>query len=399
MRKTIIFSLALLFTLPILGLNVSLRSFDHDGYTRLVLECNEEISYSFRNGGNKLELELNFSGPLDLNDQQAYRSSLISRITRENKGDSTQLSVLFQRNVDLKRSFELRQPFRVVFDLLPGSNSAASGRLFQPDKKLEAQVVEETNDSGRQADEPQPRQVAGAPGLSDPLRQTIDTICIDPGHGGEDFGAVGKAGLLEKDVTLKVANKLRSIIESRLGLRVVMTREKDSDVSLNARAAIANNQRAQLFVSIHVNSSFRASARGSETYFVSLKATDQEAIDLARKENSAHIDLDEELEDDDLQMILWNMAQTEYIRQSSMLAEQIQQELNDLLDTRNRGVKQAPFRVLMRVAMPAVLVEVAFISNESEERKLMNEAFLENVALAIYRGITRFIAYHNSSLQ
>jgi N-acetylmuramoyl-L-alanine amidase len=95
-------------------------------------------------------------------------------------------------------------------------------------------------------------------------------------------------------------------------------------------------------------------------------------------------------------MILWNMAQTEYIRESSTLAEYIQNELNDLLGTRNRGVKQAPFRVLMRTAMPAVLVETAFISNSAEEKKLQNDEFQDKIAFAIFNGISKFIYYYNT---
>jgi len=141
------------------------------------------------------------------------------------------------------------------------------------------------------------------------------------------------------------------MIESRLGLRVIMTRDGDTETLLDTRASVANNQQAQMFVSIHVNSSFRRSAYGSEIYFVSLQATDQEALELAAKENQNEGEQKSTPGDDDLKMILWNMAQTEYIRDSSRLAEYIQAELNELLNTRNRGVKQAPFRVLMRAAM------------------------------------------------
>jgi N-acetylmuramoyl-L-alanine amidase len=192
---------------------------------------------------------------------------------------------------------------------------------------------------------------------------------------------------------------------SKLGLQVVMTRENDSEVSLNSRVSIANNRKAHMFVSIHVNSSFRKAARGSETFYVSLKATDQEAFLLSQKENqstsSTSSTSSEEsrdvVQDDELKMILWDMAQTEYIKESSRLAEFIQEELNVLLLTRNRGVKQAPFRVLMRAAMPAVLVEIAFLSNSDEEKKLQDDAFLINVAEAIYTGISRYINYYNNS--
>lgn len=232
-----------------------------------------------------------------------------------------------------------------------------------------------------------------------PATAGAQKICIDPGHGGSDLGAVGKSKTAEKDITLKIGKKLKQRIESRLGLRVIITRDNDTEVSLNSRVSIANNQKAQLFVSIHVNSSFRKSARGSETFYVSLKATDQESYQLAQKENKSFEEIDQLAEDDELKMILWDMAQNEYIKESSKLAEFIQDELNILLHTRNRGVKQAPFRVLMRAAMPAVLVEVAFLSNPYEEQKLQNDQFLDNVADAIYSGISKYIYYHNNTFR
>ncbi|UCC41756.1 MAG: N-acetylmuramoyl-L-alanine amidase [Candidatus Aminicenantes bacterium] len=223
--------------------------------------------------------------------------------------------------------------------------------------------------------------------------QEAKTIVIDPGHGGLENGAKGKFGTLEKDITLGISLKLRAIIERNLALRVVLTREKDIDVSLENRAALANNNKADLFISIHTNSSYRKKARGSETFFLSLNATDEEARRLAYLENNS-AEFEESIaadNEDEIKMILWDMAQKVYLKQSSQLAESIQNELNLLLRTYNRGIKQAPFRVLTGVACPAVLVEVAFISNSEEERKLLTEEFQSNVAQAIYRGLTNYI--------
>ncbi|MCP5051920.1 MAG: N-acetylmuramoyl-L-alanine amidase, partial [bacterium] len=200
----------------------------------------------------------------------------------------------------------------------------------------------------------------------------------------------------EKNITLDIGKKVKRMIVSKLGLSVVMTRETDEEVSLNSRVSKANNRKAQLFVSIHANSSFRRSARGPETFFVSLKATDKESFRLSQKENSSFEEIGKLTQDDDLKMILWSMAQSEYIKESSKLADFIQYELNTLMSTRNRGVKQAPFRVLMRAAMPAVLVEIGFISNRREEQKLKDDAFKSKVAGAIYNGISKYIYYHNN---
>jgi N-acetylmuramoyl-L-alanine amidase len=208
-----------------------------------------------------------------------------------------------------------------------------------------------------------------------------------------ETGARGKFGALEKDVTLALALKLKAVIERNLTFRVILTRDRDTDVSLDSRAALANNNKADLFISIHANGSYRRNAQGSETFFLSLNATDEESRKLAELEN-----ISEEYgntiagdNQDEIKMILWDMAQKGFIRQSSQLAEIVQGELNNLLGTANRGIKQAPFKVLTGVACPAILVEVAFISNPDEERKLGSEAFQDQVVQALYRGLLGFV--------
>ena len=227
---------------------------------------------------------------------------------------------------------------------------------------------------------------------SSPSRE-IKTVVIDPGHGGLWPGAMGKAGTLEKDITLAISLKLAAVIRRNLALRVVLTRDKDVDVSLENRAAMANNNKADIFLSIHANSSYQKDARGPEMYFLSLEATDEEARKLAYLENNPTQPEEGIAGDnqDEIQMILWDMAQTAYLKQSSELAESIQNELNLLLRTRNRGIRQAPFTVLAGVACSAVLVEVAFLSNSREERRLLNEDFQNEVAQAIYDGLVSYL--------
>ncbi|NTU51865.1 MAG: N-acetylmuramoyl-L-alanine amidase [Candidatus Aminicenantes bacterium] len=221
----------------------------------------------------------------------------------------------------------------------------------------------------------------------------IQTVVIDPGHGGMEVGAKGKFGNLEKDITLAISLKLKALIERNLGLSVVLTRDRDVDVTNENRAAVANNHKAGLFISIHANGAVQRKAGGSETFFLSLNATDEETRRLAYLENNS-TELQTRIDpstDDDLMMILWDMAQTVYIKQSSRLAELVQEELDAMLGTRNRGIKQAPFKVLTGVACPAILVEAAFISNPDEEQKLASAAFQARVAEAIYRGLVRYI--------
>ena len=226
------------------------------------------------------------------------------------------------------------------------------------------------------------------------LGEEIQTIVIDPGHGGRmEPGAQGKYGTLEKDITLALALKLKDVVERNRPVRVVLTRDTDVSVSLENRAARANSEKADLFISIHVNSSFRKDARGSETFFLGTEASDDETRRLAYLENNP-ADVERGIggdNEDEIAMILWDMAQSAYLKESSLLAETIQEELNSLLKTRNRGIKQIPFKVLTGVACPAVLVEVAFISNPDEERMLQTEWFQNNVVEAIYRGVESYI--------
>jgi N-acetylmuramoyl-L-alanine amidase len=219
------------------------------------------------------------------------------------------------------------------------------------------------------------------------------TVVIDPGHGGLETGAKGRFGNLEKDITLAISLKLKAMIEKDMGFEVVLTRDRDVDVPMETRSAIANNHKAALFISVHANGSVQRKAAGSETFFLSLNATDEETRRLAYLENNS-TELQNRVDpsaDNDLMMILWDMAQNAYIKESSRLAESVQAELDAMLGTRNRGIKQAPFKVLTGVACPAILVEAAFISNPDEEQKLASDEFQTKVAEAIYRGLARYL--------
>jgi len=243
------------------------------------------------------------------------------------------------------------------------------------------------------------RESGGAAALPAPVeRRSADSgprllrsVVIDPGHGGTETGAVGSTGLQEKDVVLDVAKRLARMLREQAGLEVYLTRESDQLLPLASRTALANHQRADLFVSLHANASTSPGARGSETYFLSAEATDDEARNLAALENRAPGEASgAKTLDNGLEMILWDLAQTEFLLESSRLAERIQEELNHLLNTPNRGIKQAPFRVLEGATMPAVLVEVAFITNPEEELLLLKESFRERIATALYRSVLAF---------
>jgi N-acetylmuramoyl-L-alanine amidase len=232
-----------------------------------------------------------------------------------------------------------------------------------------------------------------------PARRDIVRVAIDAGHGGIDKGKVGPTGLMEKEVNLDIAMRLRDLLVSDYGMEVVMTRTDDILVPLMRRAEIANSERADIFVSLHCNGWFHPDAGGYETFFLS-QAKTEEATRLAMEEN-ASMQFEgagvspEEL--DDLGFMLWDMVQNEFVTESSELAELIQRELGEVVEIRNRGVKQAGLIVLKGCRMPAVLVETAFLSNPGEERLLADKRFREEVARGIAEAISRYRAKYSGA--
>jgi N-acetylmuramoyl-L-alanine amidase len=244
-----------------------------------------------------------------------------------------------------------------------------------------------------QATSPAARPQAAPPSSPRPAAQperAVRTVVIDPGHGGAEVGAQGPGGALEKDITLAVARRLRGILSASYGMQAFLTRERDQELALDERTAIANNYKADLFVSIHVNASRNQVASGSEVYFLSYQASDDESRRVAQVEGAHVVPEGQAADGSDLAMILWDMAQALYLEDSSTLATRIQEELASVTGSQGRGVKQAPFRVLVGAGMPAVLVELAFISHPEDEKLLVSEAYQSKLAAALARGISRF---------
>ena len=211
-------------------------------------------------------------------------------------------------------------------------------------------------------------------------------VVIDPGHGGPDYGARGPAGVLEKDVVLAVARRLGPALK-REGFRVLYTRQGDEFVSLPDRTQAANRARAGLYLSIHANASGDPTVRGPETYFLSLNASDEEARQVAMIENRVFDRPDAAADSGDLVgSILGDLIRTEYLRASSEVAFAIQRQL-ETLPGESRGVKQAPFVVLMGVNMPAALLEIGFLTHRDEERNLASAEYQAAIADAVARGV------------
>jgi N-acetylmuramoyl-L-alanine amidase len=236
-----------------------------------------------------------------------------------------------------------------------------------------------------------PRLASSAPGSKPAAaRDRFDAIVLDAGHGGHDEGATGPSGLHEKDLVLDVTKLLAARLRER-GVTVLLTRSRDEFLSLEERTAVANDARADLFLSIHANASSSRKPRGIETYFASLDATDDAALATAERENSAFGAAAPNFETaDPLAAILGDLIETQHLQESSEFAKLAQAELSSVGRARSRGVKQAPFVVLMGVQMPASLVEIGFLTNPDDEKGLRRSRQRAAIADALAEAVMVF---------
>jgi N-acetylmuramoyl-L-alanine amidase len=227
--------------------------------------------------------------------------------------------------------------------------------------------------------------------LAQQLGLGVKKIVIDPGHGGKDPGAIA-FGLKEKDIVLNIAKKLVPVLEKELNCEVLLTRDQDVFISLEERTAIANSQNADLFVSLHINAHPSSKVRGLETYYLNL-TTDAEAMRVAARENATSTH-----QMSDLQGILSDIMKNSKVRESSRLAQQVHNSIltkarnNGFSNIKNLGVKQAPFYVLIGAEMPAILIEIAFISNEEDVKNLQNVNFITMLTQEIAYGIRTYVS-------
>jgi len=245
--------------------------------------------------------------------------------------------------------------------------------------------------------------LAGGPGPAlVPARaaspQRFDTVVVDAGHGGEDHGARGPKGLLEKDLVLDLARRASAKLAEQ-GLRVVMTRDADRFVTLEERTRIANAASPDLFISIHANASSLQKVTGIETFFASPEATDESARALAESENLAFgASAASAADGDPLRAILGDLLATEHLADAQEFARLAQRRLATVDASRSRGVKQAPFVVLMGVHSPAVLVEVGFLTNAKEESRLASRRERERLVFGLAEAVAVFRARQDARL-
>ena len=349
----------LLVVRPLIRQNVSVQVsiVDLEEVTRMVLEMSGPASYVLRRETDAFVLQ--FRQPLVAPfPERGFENRFIRRISFQ----GSEIRVQLTSSEVAGDSYRLEKPFRVVLDLRRGEAPPPTPAGQPPARRIK------------------PLDLPG-----------VRTIVLDPGHGGKEVGAVGANGLMEKDTTLAICQKLSGLVLSRLGTRVVLTRYDDSMVPLEQRTAIANQYKADLFLSVHLNAAPIRNAHGSETYFLSVEASDDFARRAAERENApAAASSSGAVPSSDLRLILWDLAQQQYLKESSRFAELVQEEMNVVSGVTSRGVKQAPFKVLVGANMPAALVEVGFISNPAEEAKLRGEEFQNTVANALLKAIERY---------
>jgi N-acetylmuramoyl-L-alanine amidase len=218
----------------------------------------------------------------------------------------------------------------------------------------------------------------------------LRTIVIDPGHGGDDAGARGVQGTLEKSVTLAIARRLKAAIEARLGTRVLLTRDGDQTVGLDQRAAVANNNKADLFLSLHANASVRPGVTGAEVFYLALEGYGEAAQRAAQGPRDALPVVGGGTRD--IEVIPWELAQARYIEQSGAFARAVESALRDRVPMSSRPLQHGPFRVLVGANMPAVLVELGFLTNNAQEQQLLADDHQNALVQALVEGIVRYRA-------
>ncbi|MCG6533532.1 MAG: N-acetylmuramoyl-L-alanine amidase [Syntrophales bacterium LBB04] len=342
-------------------------------YTRIVVDVDDKISYRQKVINKDPTKENTARLVLDLYPAR-LATTQVSPLTIQDgllKGarigqfDKTTVRLVLDiESIKGHKVFFLENPFRLIVDV--------SGKEKLSDRPAEP--------SGRE------KKLS----LAQQLGLGVKRIIIDAGHGGKDTGAIGKKNFYEKKLTLKIAKKLARRIQHDLKIETLLTRGVDCFIPLEERTALANTKRADLFVSVHINASPNPQAEGIETYFLNL-ATDEESIRVAARENATSTK-----RISDMQKILKDLMLNTKIDESSRLANHVQQRLVETLTekyspVKNLGVKQAPFYVLIGAQMPAILVEVSFISNDRERERLNQEDYLDQVVEGLVKGIHSYI--------
>ena len=332
-----------------------MRTRSYPSFTRIVLETSGPVTHRVEPGGAR-ELRVRLLGLAGGPQVESIADGFVEEARLERAGSDALLRVSFETTAGELKVAALTDPPRLVLDFArPGVPSTREPQAFTP----------------------------------------LRTIVLDAGHGGHDSGAIGPGGLMEKDLVLDVTRRVAKLLEERLDVRVRLSRDTDTFVALRDRTSFANRERADLFVSIHANAHRTAASEGVEVYFLSSEATDSAARQVAATENSV-AQLEKPTNGKGagraelVKSILWDLAQSEFQAESSRLAETVLDTMTQKLRIPNRGVKQAGFYVLGGAAMPAILVELGFVTNPKEEKRLKDTRYRDEIARAIVSGLADY---------
>jgi len=355
-----------------------IRFWSNPNYTRVVIDADQKIDYLHElipenrtlNKPHRLYIDLAESLlQQGLKKSVAINDHLLIDVRASQRSLRTVRVVIDIKSYKRYKLFSLKHPFRIVIDVW----GEESGKTV-----------------ARQQNRLTP-EIKGKQTIARQFALGVRRVVIDPGHGGHDFGAPGyHKGVHEKDVVLAISKKLARKMRRELDCEVIMTRTDDRFISLEERTALANTKNADIFISIHTNAFHNRRAYGIETYFLNL-ATDNEAMRVAARENATTTK-----NMSDLQTILTDLMQNAKINESSRLAAFVQKSLYRTLRKkyrriRNKGVKQAPFYVLIGAQMPSILVETSFISNPRECKRLTNATYQNRLCDAIIKGVKKYI--------
>jgi N-acetylmuramoyl-L-alanine amidase len=337
----------------------NLRYHTHPSFTRIVIDVGKLREYTFNElkSPDRLYVDVYQAKLNSILNGQVFpvKDDYISQIRLAQKSVSTVRCVV---DLDLQKAYyrvwHLPDPFRIIIDIYPSKTSKTS-----------------------------------PPSMIRQLGLVINRIVIDPGHGGEDPGCIGRSGLKEKDIVLDVAKRLKNILESKEKMEVILTRESDIFIPVENRTVVANQSQADLFISIHANASRNRNLRGVETFYLNL-SQDSSVIETAVQENATSSTNISRM-GETIKKILQNSK----IPESKDLAETIQDNLVRCLSQKykgvnNLGVKGGPFWVLIGADVPSILAEISFLSHPEEESRLKSSQYLELVAQGIYEGIMEY---------
>lgn len=378
----------------------NVRYWEAQNSVRVVVDVAGETTFTQGEAKNPDRVFIDIS-PARLNSmlvgkQWPVQSGLLQQIRVGQYEASTVRVVLDVGTIDRVTSFTLRDPERLVIDVL-GKNGAAPPEpavaavappatpVAAEPAKAAPQPAAKPADAENKVITPARPANSGARSLVRSLGLKLSRVVIDAGHGGHDTGSIGPGGYTEKELVLDVAARLKQLIETELGGEVVMTRTGDSFIPLETRTALANQQQADLFISLHANSSRVRSVRGVETFFLNFSSS-RENVEIATRENAASERSIHELQD-----IVKKIMLQDKVDESRELAQHIQGAMAARKGAgADRGVKQAPFIVLIGANMPSVLAEIAFISNPQEERQIKTPKYRQAIAESLFDGVRSY---------